>query len=265
MHFIGLSSIVLITTMAVSSLCPAAAQTFKGYEKGFVQTHENKPREYRYIADPTGAAPSRKVHSFSISSGCFGKDDCASQSVRSQLLENGPHVAAPDGWYGWWMYIPSDFVLAENQPSKGYYTFAQWKNHGCPHVSFRNMPVHAHPGVVENVDPNMLYIETSIQRADGECSAKARVPVISMDKIRGGWHKFEVYAEWSHGNDGRFVVYIDGKEYLDYKGSNQTVGWEHNYFQFGLYLCCTNDTDKVRPATIYYANISKAKRRENLK
>ena len=118
------------------------------------------------------------------------------------------------------MYIPQEFALAEQQPSKGYYTFAQWKNRGCPHVSFRNIPVNAHPGIVENVDPNMLYIETSNQIDGGDCQGKARIPVISINKLRGGWHKFEVYSEWSHGDDGRFVVYIDGTKYVDYTGSN---------------------------------------------
>lgn len=245
--------IALAAALLMAGAEAATAQLFKGYSKGFVETHENKPGVYRVIRDPTGSAPARRVHEFSISPGCHGPDDCAARSVRSQILENGPHVPAPDGWYGWYQYMPEDFVLAQDQPSGGYYTFAQWKNHGCAHVLLRNM-----------VTDSMLFFETSVTKGD-DCGPRVRIPIIDLNKLKGGWHKFEAYAEWSHGDDGRFVLYIDGVKYLDYTGPNQTKGWEHNYFQFGIYLCCTRDTDKVRPSTMYYANVSKSKKRENLK
>lgn len=262
-----LSKVLALLLAAATTFLPVStyAQNFSGYSSGFKNGLSSQAKSYRYMVDPTGTAPARKVHAFSIGPGCTTADDCLYQSVRSQLHEKVRDKPANDGWYGWSMYIPQDFTLAEQQPSKGYYTFAQWKNHGCPHVSFRNMPVHAHPGVVENVDPDMMYIETSIQLEDQDCTRKARVPVISMKELRGGWHKFEVYAEWSHGDDGRFVIYIDGVKRVDHTGSNQTVGWDENYFTFGLYLCCTNDAMKVKPTTVYYANVSKSKRRENLK
>lgn len=257
--------LMLFVSVIMSFGTGTSAQTYPGYKNGFAETKGNKRGEYNFIIDPTGTAPSRKVHQFKISPGCVGEGDCIGNSVRSQLFEGGPHVPAPDGWYAWSMYIPNDFKTAEQQPAKGYYTFAQWKNHGCPHVSFRNVPRNAYPGVVESVDPDMLYIETAHQLDNGDCKRKARIPVISMNKLRGGWHRFEVYAEWSHGDDGRFEVYVDGEKYVDFKGSNQTIGWDHNYFQFGLYLCCSNDADKVHPSTVYYANISKSKEREKLK
>lgn len=256
--FVTVAALVCLPVMSV-------AEKFSGFSSGFAVAENSQRKSYTYVADPTGSAPSTKVHSFNLGAGCTTKDDCDYQSARTQLHERERQRPASDGWYGWWMYIPKDFVIAEEQPSKGYYTFAQWKNHGCPHVSFRNIPVNAYVGVVENVDPDMIYIETLNQFPGQDCSRKARVPVVSIDELRGGWHKFEVYAEWSHSKDGRFVVYVDGVKRVDYTGSNQTEGWDENYFQFGIYLCCTKNVDEIQPVSVFYSNVSKSPKREKLR
>lgn len=246
-----------------------AAQTYGDFGgKGAMRADlNNQPKSYKYISDPTGSAFSKKVHRFRIGPGCNtqttgdeGYNDCMQQSVRSQITEqverNGKFTVQPkQRWYGWDMYIPADFPLAPALGSGGYYTFVEWHNGQCPHISLRNSAEYG----------TQLYLETARVIGQWDCAPEKRIPIIDLKQLVNGWHRFEAFADWQRGPAGKFVLYVDGQEVLNYQGDTLTEGQEaKNYFMFGVYLCCTTDAQKVRPGELYFANVWRGKTREDL-
>lgn len=100
---------------ALSVAVPVAAQAVdRGTFGPFVRSLNAKDYGYRIVPDPTGAAPTAFVERFEVRSGdCAantGWDDCANDRERSELSEKGNrNPAGTTGWYGWSLYLPSDF------------------------------------------------------------------------------------------------------------------------------------------------------------
>jgi hypothetical protein len=160
-------------------------------------------------------------------------------------------------WYGWYMYLPDEFVLRPEQ-STGYHTFVEWHNDQCPHVSLRNRP-----------GTNSLTFETAIMLGDFECADADTLVIGDLSKMKNRWIRFEIYAEWSVKNDGLFQIFLDGEEVLTFRGRNLTKGMEKkkNYFAFGDYLCCNSGVEGVREvkkSKIYFTGVKRATSREGL-
>ena len=236
-----------------------------GSFNGFDEKDINQPSGYSFINNPTENPAFKKVHSFSVEPGCKsnvtyddGKSsECKYESVRAELSEGGlnwPDLQPDEAWYGWDIYIPKDFPTARQQGS-GKYILGQWHNGQCPHISYINQP--------EN---DNLYLQTMTSLGNYECENRSKTEIISFTELKGKWTRFETFVKWSSGEDGEVKIYVDGQLKIDKKGSNLTVGFENNnHFDFGVYLCCTNDIDSIKPTTVLYANISRASRRNNLR
>ena len=240
------------------------SQNFGSF-RGFEEKDINQPGGYSLINNPTENTVFKKVHSFSIESGCKSNvtyddgqsGDCKYGSVRAELSEDGenwPDLQPDQAWYGWNIYIPKDFPTARQQGS-GKYLLGQWHNGQCPHISYINQPGN-----------DNLYLQTMTSLGNYECQNRTKTEIISFTELKGKWTRFETFVKWSSGEDGEVKIYVDGQLKVDRKGSNITVGFENNnHFDFGVYLCCTNNIDKIKPTTVLYANVSRASQRENLR
>lgn len=246
----------MIVLMIVGNYA-AQAQDMKGFGK-FLAEPINAPGSYKVIPDPTGSAPFRKVHRFSINPGAcnasaYGNSDCAFQSVRSQAFERGKKQPA-EAWYGWYMYLPSAFPLGNTQSAGGTYSFAYWHNGSCPNLDV---------GIAEN--STKLFLQTNIFGGPGDCVPEQRIILGDAARLRGAWHRFEVHIMWSKSGDGQAEIYIDGRRSGRLAGRNINRGPpSKNYFKFGIYLHGTKGTDLVRPATAYYAGLARASDRAGI-
>lgn len=263
-----LVKLLMASVLLVSASVYANADDLGGFARnGFKPSPNNSPNSYKWIKDPTGLAPARKVHRFTIKGGFCTKvgyggdkryDDCKWQSVRSQLSENvfGKSVKSQpkQQWYTWSMYLTPDFPL-NNKQVNGQYEFAYFHNGQCPHFALSS----------QTWRDGGLYFSTNIALGDYECKKDAMIKVADLRSMRGKWVTFEAFVDWDV-RDGLVQLYIDGKQVLNFKGRTLTAGHEDvNYFNFGIYLCCTEGVDKVVDATALYAGIKSAGSRDKLK
>lgn len=251
--------------LTASSL--AHAENLGGFARnGFEASQNNAPNSYKRIKDPTGLAPTRKVHRFKIEGGFCANvayngdaryDDCKWQSVRSVLSENvfskSVKGQPKQYWYTWSMYLTPDFPLGRKQVH-GQYSFVSFHNRQCPHFALIN----------QTGRDSGLYFTTNIALGNYECKEDARVKIADLADMRGKWVQFEAFVDWDQ-NDGNVQIFMNGKQVLNFDGRTLTAGHEDiNYFNFGIYLCCTAGVDKVVDAEVLFANVRSAKTRQEL-
>lgn len=268
-----LALMFLISVLVLTSTAQADRWDFGR----FVESQSNLPESYQRLRDNFEGVEARRIHGFSIYGGdCVvgaypdgsGRGDCTYGSVRSLLREtsrNGRHTfAQPDqAWYAWDMLIPPDFPTYTRQ-TRGGYIFTQWKGMDCPHASIAHNP--------RRGSGNQLILR--LQRTTGEhdCAAVAEINLMGMSEFQGQWRHIEVFANWSRGDDGQFLVYIDGQQRGAHQGPtlDPNIRLQNgqpsvmNHFDYGVYLCCTGGVHLIQPGTIYYANVERARTRERL-
>lgn len=256
---------IVFLTLAASLLysLPAAAwqRTIPGFGGSqFFLSSTNQRGGFTMAPDPLDAANPKEVYRFSIQPGPCTGFDCQQQSVRSTIQQGEDARQPKEVWYGWDIYFPADFPR-DGQQATGKQIFNEWKDRNCKLVGLT---------VIPNIGGKDLLWEMSgptgksKNKAGEECQGLARFPIGPMSKIVGRWHRFEFFARWSKGDDGRYVVYMDGKKLVDYTGATCTNCDQKNQHLFGNYLCCTENTETIKPSTVYYRFVSRAKKREDL-
>ena len=203
------------------------------------------------------------VEQFSIEPGCVGKldgdySDCTYGSVRSELVEDvwtaktyglGQPSSA---WYGWDIYLPSDFPSATTQQN-GQNMFGQWHNGQCPHLS-----------VVNQRDTNAVGFQLLRSLGNYECKMTSFFNLTSLTQMRGRWTRFEFFVRWDE-QQGEIIAFVNGIQRARYEGRTLVEGLESkNSFRYGLYLCCTDNINLIQPTFVRYANVSRAETREGL-
>lgn len=233
----------------------------------FIEKEVGQLGGYKYTKNPTSERRIRKVHQFSIVPGCrtatneAGYSDCNYNSVRSELYEDvwakekyglGQPIEA---WYGWEVFVPESFPRSSQQLG-GKYTFNSWHNGQCPHLAIINR------GATEDV-----FVQFSKRAgSDYDCKDTRNLKIANIGQMRGKWTRFEVFVRWSTAEDGYLRVFVNGVEVQNFKGATLIRGLEEkNYFNFGVYLCCTRNINTIKPASIIYANVSRAKTRKKLR
>ncbi len=258
-----LAFIVPIFLMAT----PALPQEFGDFDP-FKIEEASPSNSVKFVADPTGTAPTVKVHSFHIPPGyCSDKkygdgvsSDCKFQSTRSQMWENvaatkkNGQVQPKSAWYGFSIFFPSDSTFGKKQ-TKGHQEFAYWHNEHCPHLSLKNFAG----------SDDILAISTTIALGGYDCSDGPSLKIAEFKDLVGKWNRFEVFVNWSNNDSGEMKLFLDGKYVINYRGPTLTAGFENkNYFKFGSYLCCTADVKKVKEHRILYAAVKRAPTRDGL-
>mgnify|MGYP000845544435 FL=1 len=246
--------IILIILMILFQVQHANAKKLK-------MVKDENTKFYKKINDPTGLAPTKKVHFFKFGSECgdnkrgkkkkdhvgeWKDSDCAENSVRSEIAENvwddnRPGDGQPkEAWYRWNVFLPKDFPIQDT----GKLLLGQWHNGECPHVSFTS------PGKANGV----LYFET-MKTWQGDCKDTMRIPFTSIQELRGKWTEFVMLAKWSNKADGRFQIYINGELAMKWNGRTLTKGKEsRNYLKVGIYQCCNNKKILIKPASALFTN-----------
>lgn len=275
-----LRAAALVACLTCMTTAPALAQNVDF--DGFRPKKENLPKSYKKVK-PFGGIDAKVVHAFSISggkcaSGNFkdgsGKGDCDYGSVRSELREKkrgkGLYSAFPQpdpAWYGFDLLIPRDYPT-KGQQTAGFNIFAQWKSERCPQLAIAHWTRPSHD--------NALFL--FLTRAVGDwnnhdCDEVATKKIIGMNAIKGRWTRIELYVDWSAGSDGGVDVYVNGKRQTRYRGptldpdnrNQKGRASNKNYFSYGTYLSGTKGVRHVKPGTVYFANMRRARSRDGLR
>jgi hypothetical protein len=244
---------VVSLIVAVLAASAAASQSIDHGTFGpFMRSLNDTPHGYTMVEDPTGTAPTPVVERFEVRPGdCNrhpGWDDCATDRERSELSERlkttGP---GQEWWYGWSVYLPTDFVgIYPASTTLG--QFHQRKSH---------------------VIWMFKIVETGYTLKDYVFGPKRGTHyLIPEADLRGRWHRIEVHARWSRGDDGFMRVWVNGKRKVDHAGPTMTA--EAIYFKYGLYRGALSRYKQAKgvaevPAqTVYYANVKRSRTREGL-
>lgn len=243
---------LFIAVISVLLISGCATKIDRGSFRESVRTNNDKPHGYLVIADPTGSAPTPYIEKFEVRHGdCGGSrdwNDCTNDRERSEIYTGSDNYEGDEYWYGWSLYLPSDFpnlypvvqTLGQFKNDEGCITFAFEK-------SWRGLIIDRQAGVAP------------------DCRAQQEVQLLTEQELLGKWNKFEIHAKWSKKEDGYFDVYINDELKYNYKGKtsyktllNQKYGV---YRSFLSRYCCR----KEAPTQIaYYANVKRAKTREGL-
>ncbi len=232
----------------------------------FVTTEGSAPGSVKRVRNRASQGPTKSVWQFNLPAGyCNPKpyetglddSDCKYKSARSSRYEKGGSKAEQpkEAWYGWWVYFPADFPYG-NRQTRGHYEFAYWHNRFCPHLTFAS----------DAGTGSDLYLQTNARLGGYDCKPTLKQKVASFSELVGRWTRFEVRVIWSEGNDGLADVYINGKLRTRHRGRTLTRNaGPSNYFVHGVYLCCTRDVASIRQATVVFGDVSRARRREDLR
>ena len=252
----NLFSIVLLSFLALASFI----STSQGEILIQMKKDDNtKSEHYSYIKDPTGSAPSDRVHSFEIGSECGElkrnnaqknlivtqkSTDCEENSARSEVSQDLTKQPKKQ-WYKWSVYLEEDYPIQEG----GKLSLGQWHSMECPHVKFNSY----------GSDNGKLYFDLR-KTWEGDCKTTHRSYIGNLQEMRGKWTEFIIYAEWASDESGVFEIWLNGKQVLDYKGRTLTVGLErYNYLKIGIYQCCNTGPNyqgktKILPAKAYFTS-----------
>lgn len=227
----------------------------------FEKVPNMQPKSMQLVVDPADPESTKKVLAFSVvPRKCIG-GDCDQQSVRSAVKQCQVGNHPKEIWYGWEMFLPSDFPR-NGQQIRGFQQFAEWKDQDQCGIASTAINAFAGGKVLSWI----MHVPTGQKPGQfgGDCQQTREFVLAKVSSIVGKWLKFELYAVWSEGNDGRFEMFVDGVRRVNYSGPTCVNCHKRNQALFGNYLCCTPDSKKVLPSTVYFRSISSAKTREKL-
>lgn len=218
----------------------------------FVRSLNDAAHGYTVIDDPTGSAPTPQVERFEVRAGdCSanrGWNDCTSDRERSELSERGTrNLEGSTWWYGWSLYVPA--ATPNVYPTK--LALGQFHQEGS-HVVW------------------MFQNGRGGYHLDDQVNGRTRRyhELIPQAGFRGRWHRIEVQAHWSTGDDGFFRVWVNGEQKVNYTGRTMTA--ERVYFKYGVYRSFLSRFRNATGAvvvptqTVLFANVRRAESRQGL-
>jgi hypothetical protein len=271
-QFLAVVATLLLATLGLTSQLTAQNKFEHGDFSNFMFAPNNKSKSYAVEKNPDGT--DELVESFFIDGTKCRGDDCNYGSVRSQLKTNiwddsrPSSVKSPkQAWYSFELYLPKDFPFGLNQ-ARGSYLFTEFKEgKECGTLTFSH---------VNGYNDNSVYLYLKDYAADKEsrfygksddCYAYFEGRVGDMASLVGRWTRFEFFVRWSEEKDGLIEVYRNGKKVLTRNGQNCNKienCLERNLFYYGIYKPNNQDLKSVRPAKVYFRNVSMAQKREEL-
>ena len=168
------------------------------------------------VPDPTG--PTRDVLAITLRAGDMA--DSGGVTERAELSE-ADHLHLPTGtdvWYGFSLYLPSDFPVVDRRLVLG-----QWKQ-ACGDCAADHSPG------IANRYRNGVF---SITIQDGN-----RRVVLFEEKsdIRGRWNHLVYHLRLTPRADGFLQAWFNGRQVTDYRGPvGYTDDLDRVYFKIGLY------------------------------
>jgi len=218
----------------------------------FIRSLNTQSHGYKFINDPTGSAPAKKVEQFEVRSGdChFNKSwsDCENDRERSEVREKGKLTSrGSKSWYGWYFYVPDNWPNV--YPTKTVLgQFHQQDSH----------PVWM-----------FLNIRGGLALDDHSTGRSSRIIELIPEKdFVGRWHRIEMHVKWKSNKKGFLKIWVNGKKKIDYKG--KTMSAKKVYFRYGVYRSFVSrykefaQTKKVPSQRALFANVRKSKNRKGL-
>lgn len=136
-------------------------------------------------------------------------------------------------WYGWSIYIPSDW----KDSSEGFDIFAQWATYPTPRNGKFTCGANG-SYMVRNRDTLIFKFQHKGDKADIQCD---RYNLVTIPEMRGKWVDFVMQANWTGDTDGFLKLWMkvgNGSytQKVDYKGR---TFWNDEgsgpYFKMGEY------------------------------
>jgi hypothetical protein len=256
------ATILVFLTAAAPSHAESWSSKFKNFTGcSFEQVPNMQPDSMKLVADPANPSSANTVLSFTVTPQKCIDSDCEQQSARSAVKQCQEGNQPKEIWYGWEMYLPANFPH-NGQQIRGFQQLVEWKDQNeCGTAS---TAIDAYLGGEFLTWIMQVPTGKKQEQFGGSCDQIKNFALARVDAIVGKWIKFELYAVWSKGSDGRFELYVDGVKRVNYSGPTCVNCDRRNQAAFGNYICCTPNSEKLLPSTVYYRSISSAKRREEL-
>jgi hypothetical protein len=187
-------------------------------------------------------------------------------SHRSELLrphlvgwgrdENGPFKSGDEVWYGFSIYIPSDWVNDSQDQEvlqQIHNTPENKAGTSSPDWSVERSPFLALIGENGNF---RWWVLTN----PGKYGTSAWVQYPKQDYVytgtitKGAWTDWVIHAKWSYQSDGRLEIWRDGVKVVDRTGPNSYNETNPGYFKMGIYKWSWGNTS-VTERVVGYDNL----------
>lgn len=153
-------------------------------------------------------------------------DPLVSSSVRAEAVLDGSNSASSEAWFGWSIYVPSDWVV-DNQYPEG---IIQW--HQQPNVS--------------GVEPIGIWIDgANFEMVITKGLNVGNNYIVMAPVKKGQWNTFVCHIKWDAGTNGFVQTWIDGVQYANYTGVTNYPNQGY-YIKMGIYKWFWQD----RPAAV---------------
>ncbi|MGH9345265.1 MAG: polysaccharide lyase [Terriglobia bacterium] len=152
-------------------------------------------------------------------------------NFRSEIARLTPIPMGSEYWYGFSIYLPSDWQV----DSQGN-ILAQW--HSILPRTHREGDGSGKPPVAITVIGNHWFIRLNWNSSGSGSTGKgARAASFDLGKIRpGAWVDYVLDARWSAGDGGMLRLWKDGKMVLNHNGPNEySTNKVGPYFKIGIY------------------------------
>jgi predicted cupin superfamily sugar epimerase len=218
----------------------------------FDRSLNTKSYGYQVVDDPTGSAPTPKVERFEVRAGDCASDavwsDCKNDRERSELAQKTQlEWQGASQWYSWSVYFPKDYPNVF--PTKVAIGQFYQKNNDAVWMFQQNS--------------NGFWLD---DQARGGYTRRY-YKLLSLEELRGRWHRIEVNARWSTRDDGFFRVWVNGEQKVDYVGLTMSHG--DVYFKYGVYRTWVKRYELQKQQAIptqivYFSNVRRASNRDGL-
>ena len=250
---------------------PTTYRPGKAHRAGYQYFEESKfnpPGSYTLVNDPADPNSVQQVEKFSFSGKECSDIDCVTNSVRSLIVEHGNSglgVQPREAWYSWEIYLAPDFPSGPEQ-SQGGLSFAEFKeNNECATINFVQIPGYTDSDLSFTMNLSTGNIDKQFPGKVKECALLFNKKVADTREMRGRWTRFEMFMRWSHGSGGRAMIFVDGKQMVDFTGPTcHSDCLKRNPFQYGIYLSNAPNVEGIIPSTAYFRNVSRSSHREAL-
>jgi len=143
-------------------------------------------------------------------------------------------------WYGFSIYLPSDWNFAGGDDPWDWLILAQWHGQPDPNEDWRSPPLSLRLnqdkwGVSERHDaaPITTSNPSSTMLWEGDGTGDA-----------GKWTDWVFHIKWSYGDDGFVEVWKDGVQVVDYSGPCAFNDAKGPYFKMGMYMSPDQDLSR---------------------
>ena len=171
----------------------------------------------------------------------------------------GPFKAGDEAWFGFSIFIPSDWINdAAYTPGGGEILFQlhetpDYNNWSKNRTSFLRLIAEA---------GNFRWITyasacaqsdacwTAVPKMDGKLDG--RMDYIGPMK-KGGWTDWVIHAKWSYGSDGLLEIWRDGKKVASKTGPNAYKTQQPGFVKLGLYKWSWRNSGIARRVAYYDA------------